>query len=159
MIGAGTLRRSSLVLPASASPIGTVCFYCFDDLPMEGGGSRGECRNPVHHPSGAMMPVSNDSRLVEAAIAPRDRIDAIDSLRGLALFGVLAVNLLTEYRTVYPSAGGSLVDALGTWRPRSAGEQQAHHLIKPSIIVPRTWTLTRRSTRFPWLEGGGADVR
>lgn len=42
--------------------------------------------------------VSKDSQLVPAAISPSDRIDAIDALRGLALFGVLAVNLLTEFR-------------------------------------------------------------
>lgn len=45
-----------------------------------------------------MTPVSNDSSLVPASVPPRDRIDSIDSLRGLALFGVLAVNLLTEFR-------------------------------------------------------------
>jgi uncharacterized membrane protein YeiB len=45
-----------------------------------------------------MTRASNDPRLLEEAIPPRDRIDAIDLLRGLALFGVLAVNLLTEFR-------------------------------------------------------------
>ncbi len=33
-----------------------------------------------------------------AAIAPNDRIDAIDVIRGLVLFGVLVVNLLTGFR-------------------------------------------------------------
>jgi hypothetical protein len=32
------------------------------------------------------------------AIAPNDRIVTIDILRGLALFGVLMVNLVTEFR-------------------------------------------------------------
>jgi uncharacterized protein len=31
-------------------------------------------------------------------VRPRERIKAIDVLRGLALFGVLMVNLLTEFR-------------------------------------------------------------
>jgi uncharacterized protein len=31
-------------------------------------------------------------------VRPSDRIDAIDVLRGIALFGVLAVNLVTEFR-------------------------------------------------------------
>jgi uncharacterized protein len=31
-------------------------------------------------------------------LAPSDRIDAIDALRGIALFGVLIVNLVTEFR-------------------------------------------------------------
>jgi uncharacterized protein len=33
-----------------------------------------------------------------AAIEPKDRILTIDILRGVALFGVLMVNLLTEFR-------------------------------------------------------------
>jgi uncharacterized protein len=31
-------------------------------------------------------------------VTPRDRIPAIDVLRGIALFGVLAINLTTEFR-------------------------------------------------------------
>ena len=31
-------------------------------------------------------------------VAPSERIDAIDVVRGLALFGVLAVNVVTEFR-------------------------------------------------------------
>jgi len=31
-------------------------------------------------------------------VAPSDRIEAIDALRGIALFGVLAINLVTEFR-------------------------------------------------------------
>jgi uncharacterized protein len=31
-------------------------------------------------------------------VSPWDRIDAIDALRGIALFGVLAINLVTEFR-------------------------------------------------------------
>ena len=41
---------------------------------------------------------SGDSDVVSAAVPPRDRIDAIDALRGLALFGVAAVNVQTEFR-------------------------------------------------------------
>lgn len=33
-----------------------------------------------------------------AAVPPRERIDSIDVLRGVALFGVLLVNLMTEFR-------------------------------------------------------------
>ena len=32
------------------------------------------------------------------ASAPRERIESIDAIRGIALFGVLMVNLLTEFR-------------------------------------------------------------
>lgn len=39
-----------------------------------------------------------DSQLALVAIPPRERIDAIDVLRGAALFGVLVVNLVTEFR-------------------------------------------------------------
>jgi uncharacterized protein len=31
-------------------------------------------------------------------VLPSDRIDAIDALRGLALFGVIAINLVFEFR-------------------------------------------------------------
>ena len=40
---------------------------------------------------GAAQPAS-------APLTPSQRIDAIDVLRGLALFGVLAINLVTEFR-------------------------------------------------------------
>ena len=33
-----------------------------------------------------------------AAVAPDERIEAIDVVRGIALFGVLVVNLITEFR-------------------------------------------------------------
>ena len=33
-----------------------------------------------------------------AALAPEERIESIDVVRGIALFGVLAVNLVTEFR-------------------------------------------------------------
>jgi uncharacterized protein len=45
-----------------------------------------------------MTNASSGSEVVAAAVPPRDRIDAIDALRGLALFGVAAVNVLTEFR-------------------------------------------------------------
>ena len=32
------------------------------------------------------------------AISPSDRIDAIDVLRGIALFGVMAINVVIEFR-------------------------------------------------------------
>ena len=41
---------------------------------------------------------SGDSDVVSAAVPPRERIDAVDALRGLALFGVAAVNVQTEFR-------------------------------------------------------------
>jgi uncharacterized protein len=42
--------------------------------------------------------VSSSSHPIAAAIQPRDRIDAIDAVRGVALFGVLVVNVLTAFR-------------------------------------------------------------
>ena len=45
-----------------------------------------------------MTNASSGSEVVVAAVPPGDRIDAIDALRGLALFGVAAVNVLTEFR-------------------------------------------------------------
>ena len=45
-----------------------------------------------------MTNASSGAEVVAAAVPPRDRIDAIDALRGLALFGVAAVNVLTEFR-------------------------------------------------------------
>jgi uncharacterized protein len=46
----------------------------------------------------AKMQVAEDAGSATAAIPPSDRIDAIDAVRGFALFGVLAVNLVTEFR-------------------------------------------------------------
>jgi uncharacterized protein len=37
-------------------------------------------------------------RAQSAPLNPSERIEAIDALRGLALFGVLAINLVTEFR-------------------------------------------------------------
>jgi uncharacterized protein len=45
-----------------------------------------------------MTPVTGDAQVIAAAIRPRDRIDAIDVVRGVALFGVVAVNVLTAFR-------------------------------------------------------------
>ena len=45
-----------------------------------------------------MTNASSGSEVVVAAVPQGDRIDAIDALRGLALFGVAAVNVLTEFR-------------------------------------------------------------
>jgi len=45
-----------------------------------------------------MTNASSGAEVVAAAVPPRDRIDAIDAMRGLALFGVAAVNVLTEFR-------------------------------------------------------------
>ncbi len=39
-----------------------------------------------------------DNEMPARPVAPTERIDAIDALRGLALFGVLAINLVTEFR-------------------------------------------------------------
>src|SRR5688572_2567666 len=36
--------------------------------------------------------------MTASPVLPSDRIDAIDVLRGVALFGILAVNLITEFR-------------------------------------------------------------
>ncbi|SDJ65432.1 uncharacterized protein SAMN05216338_105817 [Bradyrhizobium sp. Rc2d] len=38
------------------------------------------------------------SAALESPIAPADRIIAIDSIRGIALFGVMAINVVTEFR-------------------------------------------------------------
>lgn len=49
---------------------------------------------------------------------PRDRVAALDALRGIALFGVLAVNLVTEFRVsifeqfLPASEDGSLIDRM-----------------------------------------------
>ena len=47
-------------------------------------------RNDVGAPAGDLTP--------PAPINPRERIDAIDVLRGIALFGVLAINITSEFR-------------------------------------------------------------
>src|SRR5438874_359249 len=36
---------------------------------------------------------------IPTATSPSERIDAIDVVRGLALFGVLTINITTEFRT------------------------------------------------------------
>jgi uncharacterized protein len=40
----------------------------------------------------------NNPRRPSGPVGPSERIDAIDALRGVALFGVLAINLVTEFR-------------------------------------------------------------
>ena len=52
-----------------------------------------------------------------APVAPRERIDAIDALRGFALFGVLAINLDTEFRVTlyeqfFPEKAAGMLDRL-----------------------------------------------
>jgi uncharacterized protein len=59
---------------------------------------RGLARTPVAECSVIVMPDSIGATSKPAAIASYDRIDAIDALRGMALFGVLVVNLVTEFR-------------------------------------------------------------
>lgn len=49
-----------------------------------------------HEPPGAISPSSGTT--LATPVRPSDRIDAIDVLRGIALFGVLAANLVTEFR-------------------------------------------------------------
>jgi len=47
------------------------------------------------------MPTTDASPVPQAALVPvarRERVDSIDVVRGIALFGVLQVNLLTEFR-------------------------------------------------------------
>jgi uncharacterized protein len=39
-----------------------------------------------------------DPELASAPVNPSERIDAVDALRGLALFGVMAINVTTEFR-------------------------------------------------------------
>ena len=41
---------------------------------------------------------TNNSGRPSGPVSPSERIDAIDALRGVALFGVLAINLVTEFR-------------------------------------------------------------
>ena len=51
-------------------------------------------------------------------ISPSERIDAIDVLRGLALFGVLAINVVMEFRVsifeqfLFPKPPASPIDSL-----------------------------------------------
>jgi uncharacterized protein len=49
---------------------------------------------------GLAMPIEQptDPELASAPVNPVERIDAIDVLRGLALFGVLAINIVMEFR-------------------------------------------------------------
>jgi uncharacterized protein len=44
------------------------------------------------------MPPEHPTVLASAPVNPSERIDAIDALRGLALFGVLAINVVMEFR-------------------------------------------------------------
>jgi uncharacterized protein len=58
-----------------------------------------------------------DGKLGQVAVPTSGRIDAIDALRGLALFGVLAINLDTEFRVTFfeqflPRMPGPLPDQL-----------------------------------------------
>src|SRR5689334_16942766 len=49
--------------------------------------------------AGADAPMTGSATVVGASpLDPAERIEALDVLRGLALFGVLAVNLVTEFR-------------------------------------------------------------
>src|SRR5712691_2449099 len=50
--------------------------------------------------TGSAGPLAKRSvlELASTPVAPSERIEAIDVLRGLALFGVLAINLVTEFR-------------------------------------------------------------
>jgi uncharacterized protein len=65
-----------------------------------------------------MVAVTIRSAPPPAAIDPKDRMLAIDVLRGIALFGVLMVNLLTEFRVsifqqfLPPTSTGSPTDRL-----------------------------------------------
>src|SRR3954471_6578005 len=49
-------------------------------------------------PCAAATPCAFSSYSVASPVAPRDRIEAVDAVRGVALFGVLIVNLVTEFR-------------------------------------------------------------
>jgi uncharacterized protein len=42
--------------------------------------------------------MTSDGAASPRAISPSDRIDAIDVLRGIALFGVMAINVVMEFR-------------------------------------------------------------
>lgn len=64
-----------------------------------------------------------------APVRPSERIDAIDMLRGIALFIVLAVNAATEFRVsifeqFLPNAGAPSLDSFGA-RSFSRGTARA----------------------------------
>lgn len=54
---------------------------------------------PARFPKSAMQPVQRtDPELASAPVNPSERIDAVDALRGLALFGVMAIHATMEFR-------------------------------------------------------------
>src|ERR1043165_4800007 len=52
------------------------------------------------------------ARVDASALAPNERIKAVDAVRGVALFGVLIVNLVTEFRvSIFQQFLGSTASA------------------------------------------------
>src|SRR4051794_12087971 len=64
-------------------------------------------------------------RAAVAAIAPDDRIETIDAVRGIALFGVLIVNLVTEFR----------VSIFEQFLPASSGAPDADSVIERLVSL------------------------
>src|SRR5215470_1547325 len=82
------------------------------------------CREPIFKREGLMdaaksrsMKNQRDAALDVQPVAPVDRIASIDIVRGLALFGVMAVNVVTEFRvSIFEQFLTAQVN--GTWLDR-----------------------------------------
>src|SRR5213083_2443213 len=75
----------------------------------------------------AAVPSAESVKAVEAArpapVSPADRLVSIDVLRGVALFGVLFVNLVTEFRV------SIFQQFLGTEQDRGIADRLAENMV------------------------------